>query len=91
METAEKSLDRRQNAPGRANFLKQGQTASGSFTVDDKILQMAQKYQTEKKISFYNQKMSHPPTKTTKMPPLVKRRENESGTGHSPDLHTNRS
>jgi hypothetical protein len=91
LETAEKSLDRRQNAPGKAHFPKQGQTASGSFTVDDKILQMAQKYQTEKKISFYNQKMSHPPTKTTKMPPLVKRREHVASTGHSPELHGNRS
>lgn len=91
LETAEKSLERRQNAPGKAHFAKQVPTASGSFTVDDKILQMAQKYQTEKKISFYNQKMSYSPTKTTKMPPLVKKRDNQSGTGHSPDLHTNRS
>ena len=45
---------------------------------------MAQQYQTEKKISFYNQKMSHSPSKTTKMPPLMKK-----GEAYAPDLPTN--
>jgi hypothetical protein len=33
--------------------------------------------------------MSYSPTKTTKMPPLVRKRENQPGTGNSPDQNTN--
>lgn len=67
------------------------QTTCGSFTVDDRILQMAQQYQTEKKISFYNQKVSYSPTKTTKMPPLVKKKDITTGEAYSPNLPSNRS
>ena len=91
LETAERSLERRQNAPNKAHLPKQGPSASGSLIVDDKTLPSAQKYQTEKKIGFYNQKMSYSATTTPKMQPLGKKGGQQAVTGHLAGLKTNRS